>query len=262
MDGFADGSDALPRTSWEQRNYRLDRMDMRALARAYLTYPGVWAYAALLVVLVAATALAPVTAWRAGLSAAAVILLYPVFWYGLHRFVLHGAWLWRHQATAGLWKRIHYDHHREPNDLSVLFGSVGHTVPTVVVLCGPVGWLIGGPDEALGGALVAVATGIAMTLLYEYVHCIQHLGTIPDSAWLRRIKRLHLLHHYHNETGNYGIVSEWPDRLLGSAYGEGRPLRPRSATVRNLGYDEAAARAHPHVAALTPRASFGEDAPA
>ena len=38
-------------------------------------------------------------------------------------YVLHGRYLYRSSWTAALWKRIHYDHHQDPNDLHVLFGS-------------------------------------------------------------------------------------------------------------------------------------------
>ncbi|MBB4659291.1 sterol desaturase family protein [Parvularcula dongshanensis] len=233
---------------WKEQNYLLDKMGLRELNRAYATYPGVWAYAILLVAsLIAGLALGP-SLMGGALSVVAVVLLYPLFWYGLHRFVLHSQFLYRFQKTSALWKRIHYDHHRRPNDLSVLFGSLANTLPTIGILCGVTGALIAGWP----GFFLAVATGLLMTMLYEYVHCIQHLGYLPDSARLQRMKRLHLLHHFHNENGNYGITEFWPDRLLGSFYGEGaaKPL-PRSATVRNLGYTSEVAKRYPWVEQLS-----------
>ncbi|WP_031552698.1 sterol desaturase family protein [Parvularcula oceani] len=232
---------------WKEQNYLLDRMDLKALNRAYATYPGVWVYGAL-VVLCTAAAFAVGTSPLGGIgSVLAVIALYPLFWYGLHRFVLHSRLLYRFEKTSALWKRIHYDHHRRPNDLSVLFGSLVNTLPTIGVLCGVTGYLIAG----WGGCLFAVATGLVMTMVYEYVHCIQHLGYLPDSERLRRMKRLHLLHHFHNEEGNYGITDFWPDRVLGSFYGEGGRQKPRSATVRNLGYTAEVAKRYPWVAQLS-----------
>jgi sterol desaturase/sphingolipid hydroxylase (fatty acid hydroxylase superfamily) len=232
---------------WKEQNYLLDRMDLRALNRAYATYPGVWIYAGLAVLSLAGGLALGTTFLRGLLSVVAVLFLYQFFWYGLHRFVLHSRLLYRFEKTSALWKRIHYDHHRRPNDLSVLFGSLTNTLPTIGVLCGATGYLIGGA----AGALLAVGTGLAMTMAYEYVHCIQHLGYLPESTILARMKRRHLLHHFHNEKGNYGITSYLPDRLLASFYGEGARAWPKSATVRNLGYTDEVARRFPWVARLS-----------
>lgn len=226
-------------------------MGVAELNRAYFTYPGVWAYAVLTVAAVSGALIVgtgtglPAFA-KAAISVLAVVLLYPFFWYGLHRWVLHSRLLYRFERTAALWKRTHYDHHRRPNDLSVLFGSLGNTLPTLAILCGGTGFLIAG----LGGALWAMAAGLVMTMLYEYVHCIQHLGYLPASPRLQRMKRLHLLHHFHNETGNFGITDFAPDKLLGSFYGEGTQ-RPRSPTVRNLGYTAEVAKTYPWVERLS-----------
>ena len=52
---------------------------------------------------------------RAGDPCALVtVVAYPLVWYLLHRFVLHGSFLYRSRWTAALWKRIHFDHHRDP----------------------------------------------------------------------------------------------------------------------------------------------------
>jgi sterol desaturase/sphingolipid hydroxylase (fatty acid hydroxylase superfamily) len=89
--------------------------------------------------------------------------------------------------------------------------------------------------------------------VYEFCHCIHHLNYSPKLRWLQRAKTLHMAHHFHNEAGNYGIISFWPDSLFGTLY-EDAASRTRSATVFNLGYDDAAADRYPWVAALsTPR---------
>lgn len=231
---------------WKEQNYLLDKMGLAELNAAYATYPGVWIYAGLAVASLIGALAVGTTPLRAVGSIVAVILLYQFFWYGLHRFVLHSRLLYRFEQTSALWKRIHYDHHRRPNDLSVLFGSLANTLPTIGILCGVTGFVIGG----VGGMLFAVATGLVMTMTYEYVHCIQHLGYLPRNKVVARMKRLHLLHHFHNETGNFGITAYGPDKLLGSFYGEGKQ-RPRSATVRNLGYTDEVARKYPWVEQLS-----------
>ena len=59
----------------------------------------------------------------------ATVLAYPAAWYAIHRFILHGRFLYRSRLTASLWKRIHFDHHQDPHRMDVLFGSPVTTLP-------------------------------------------------------------------------------------------------------------------------------------
>jgi sterol desaturase/sphingolipid hydroxylase (fatty acid hydroxylase superfamily) len=144
---------------------------------------------------------------------------------------------------AGAWKRIHYDHHQDPNHLEVLFGALYTTLPTLLLVAALPGWLIGG----LGGAATGFAAGLLMTCFYEFAHCIQHLGYKPRNPMLARIKARHMEHHFHDETGNFGITNFAWDRLFRTYYTRNR--RPaKSATIFNLGYTEEVARRYPWVA--------------
>jgi sterol desaturase/sphingolipid hydroxylase (fatty acid hydroxylase superfamily) len=236
---------------WTDRAYHLDRMNLRELTVAYFQYYAIAAYivvalgagwAALMGVVEGRAPLLPVLA-----AVAAAFFLYPVVWYLLHRFILHSRWMWRSPLTAGTWKRIHYDHHSDPNNLKVLFGALYTTLPTVALATMPVGYALAGWT----GALAALATGVVQTCVYEYFHCIQHLGYVPKWGWVRELKKFHMAHHFHNENGNYGITNLWWDKVLGTFY-RGIKDRPRSATVFNLGYDEDVATRYPFVARLTP----------
>jgi sterol desaturase/sphingolipid hydroxylase (fatty acid hydroxylase superfamily) len=231
---------------WSGRSYDLGRMSFRELAVAYSTYYAIDVYALLAVI-------GGTVAWYLGKSwvepaesVAAVILLYPLAWYLIHRFILHSRWMYKFAWTAATWKRIHFDHHQDPHRLDVLFGALWTTLPTIALVTAPVGWVLGG----IAGAAAALCVGLLLTCGYELGHCVQHLNYTPRYALLRRIKRLHLAHHFHNERGNYGIVSFLPDRIFGTYYDDARGA-PKSATVFNLGYDRAAAARYPHVAALT-----------
>ncbi len=73
----------------------------------------------------------------------ATVLAYPIAWYLIHRFVLHSRFLYRSPLTAALWKRIHFDHHQDPHRMDVLFGSPLTTLPTILAILLPLGWLIG-----------------------------------------------------------------------------------------------------------------------
>ena len=89
-----------------------------------------------------------------------------------------------------------------------------------------------------------------MTCFYEFCHCIQHLSFKPKSAYLRRIKKWHLAHHFHYEQANYGITNFGWDRLFGTFYDDPKEV-PRSATVFNLGYTEDVAERYPWVKELS-----------
>jgi sterol desaturase/sphingolipid hydroxylase (fatty acid hydroxylase superfamily) len=231
---------------WQEQDYLLNRMSLRDLVRAYFTYPAIQAYLALSVLCIAALAVVPVAPLPTAVAAVLAVLVYPLVWYLLHRYVLHGKYLYKSKYTAAVWKRIHFDHHQHPNDLSVLFGALYTTLPTIVIVTAPIGFAVAGAS----GALAAVAAGLLTTCFYEFCHCIQHLAYQPKNKTLQRMKKLHMAHHFHNEQGNYGITNFFWDRLFGTVY-ESPGKVARSATVRNLGYVEEEARRYPWVARLT-----------
>ena len=228
------------------RSFDLGRMTLRDLWLAYSSHPAVHLYIVLALaagIYAATNVHAP---WRMLAAMATTVLAYPLAWYLIHRFILHGRWLYRSPLTAALWKRIHFDHHQDPHRMDVLFGSPLNTVPTILVILFPLGWLIGGTSAAAA----AVSIGFVITCIYEFSHCIQHLNFKPRSRLLRRMKELHLVHHFHDETGNFGITSFAVDRMFGTYYDSARS-RPRSRFAFNLGYDANEAARFPWVAKLT-----------
>ncbi|MFC5307047.1 sterol desaturase family protein [Azospirillum picis] len=233
-------------TGWHGRTYDLGRMSARDLVAAYVTYPAIQVYAAIAVIAGAAAALWSVAPGRTMLAALAIVLLYPFVEYGLHRFILHGRFLYRSRWTAALWKRIHFDHHQDPHDLGVLFGSLANTLPLLLVIALPVGFAIDGR----AGAAAALASATTLMCIYELCHCMQHLNVKPKNRLLLRIKQLHLAHHFHDENSNFGITTFLVDKLAGSFEAEPRN-RQRSPTVFNLGYDVEEAKRYPWVAELT-----------
>ncbi|MEA3049932.1 MAG: hypothetical protein QOG84_1768 [Sphingomonadales bacterium] len=244
------------RPSFWRREHHLDKMSLKELVVAYLQYPAIIAYAAAAAAAIAFDALRPAPLAPTLAAVAAATFIYPLVWYLLHRWVLHSRWMWRHRLLASTWKRIHYDHHQDPNHLEVLFGALHTTMPTIAIATLPVGYAIGAllaphhPNAALGAAAIAFATGLITTCFYEFCHCIQHLAYKPKNKWLAEMKRQHMAHHFHDETGNYGITSFVWDRLLGTYYD--RKDRPKkSPTVFNLGYTPEVAEQYPHVAKLS-----------
>jgi len=247
------------RPSFWRREHHLDKMTLKELVSAYVTYPAIIAYAVLAAGAIALFVRRPAPLAPTLVAIAAATLVYPLVWYVLHRWVLHSRWMWRHKMLASTWKRIHYDHHQDPNHLEVLFGALHTTVPTIAVATLPIGWGIGtalaghgahAADAPFGAAMAAFATGLLTTCFYEFCHCIQHLAYKPKNKWLAEMKRQHMAHHFHDENGNYGITSFFWDRLFGTYYD--RPQRPqKSPTVFNLGYTPEVAEKYPHVAKLS-----------
>ena len=109
----------------------------------------------------------PATPLQTLAAAGATVLAYPLVWYALHRWVLHSKWMFKSRLLAPTWKRIHYDHHQDPNHLEVLFGALHTTLPTIAVGHVPIGWAIGG----IGGAAAAFGDGPADHLLLR-VHAL------------------------------------------------------------------------------------------
>jgi sterol desaturase/sphingolipid hydroxylase (fatty acid hydroxylase superfamily) len=221
-------------------------MTLKDLWVAYFQYPAIIGYLVLSAACVAVFAWQPASLLHTLLSVAAVVMSYPLVWYCLHRWVLHSQWMYKVPILASTWKRIHYDHHQDPNHLEVLFGALHTTLPAIAIVTLPVGYAIGG----VGGAAAAFATGLLTTCVYEFVHCIQHLAYKPKSKLIAEMKKRHMAHHFHDERGNYGITSYFWDKALGTFYD--RPERPaKSPTVFNLGYTEEVASQYPWVKTLS-----------
>lgn len=231
---------------WGNKKYHLEDMTFAELVKAYIQYPAIQVYFALAVMGIVYITLQSAWSLAHALIVLLVAFIYPLIWYLLHRYVLHGGYLYKSRSCAGIWKRIHFDHHNDPNNLKVLFGALHTTLPAVALFTLPIGWSLDG----LHGAVIGLSAGVLVTMFYEFCHCIQHLHYTPENAWLQRMKRLHLLHHFRDESGNYGITNFFWDRLFGTFYDK-QDKRRKSPSVFNLGYDEKQAVRYPWVAELT-----------
>lgn len=214
-------------------------------AAIYFSHQATTLYLAVIVILAIASVMLIESWWQLAGSLALVAAIYPLVEFCLHRFVLHSRRLYRMPWTAPLWRRIHYAHHMNPNDLSVLFGAPYTTIPAVLVPTLPIGYLAFG----LPGAVSAACGGFVALIIYEFFHCAAHLPVKFNSAIMQYMRRHHLLHHFHAETGNFGIVTNIVDRVIGTEYESARDVGA-SATVKNLGYDDEETRKYPWVAAL------------
>src|SRR3546814_16574941 len=118
-------------------------MTLRDLVVAYFQYPAIIAYLALAAVAAAVWVYNPAPTVPTIAAIVISILLYPLVWYALHRWVLHSNWMFKVPFLAGTWKRIHYDHHQDPNHLEVLFGALHTTLPTIALATRSAGSRVG-----------------------------------------------------------------------------------------------------------------------
>jgi sterol desaturase/sphingolipid hydroxylase (fatty acid hydroxylase superfamily) len=237
---------AQPKSGIWNRSHYLDRMTFRELVVAYFQYYAIQAYLVLALIASVYAVYNPPSLGAGIVAAVFAVFAYPAIWYALHRWVLHGRWMWKYKLLSPTWKRIHYDHHQDPNHLEILFGALYTTLPPVAAFTLPIGYLIGGP----GAAAVALASGLLTTCFYEFCHCIQHLSYKPKAEWLAKMKARHMAHHFHDETGNFGITNFAVDKVFGTFYE--RADRPnKSPSVFNLGYSEEVAKTYPYVKDLS-----------
>lgn len=150
----------------------------------------------------------PVDRWMPLASIAfAGLLAWTALEYALHRFVLHGV------RPFSDW---HGQHHLRPVALIC--------APTVLTaLLFVVGVFL--PALALFDVWIACAWTLGLLsgyLAYAVTHHATHHWR-ADSAWLKRRKRWHALHHHHTEQpAFYGVTTALWDHLFGST---GQPHR-------------------------------------
>ncbi len=122
--------------------------------------------------------------------------------YVLHRFVLHGLQPFR---------RWHVEHHRRPVALICTPTILSATLIVVLVFL---------PSLLLGDLWRACA--LTFGLLCGYLgyaithHAVHHWRA--DTAWLKKRKRWHALHHHSEQAGCYGVTSSFWDLVFGSTH--------------------------------------------
>jgi 4-hydroxysphinganine ceramide fatty acyl 2-hydroxylase len=185
--------------------------------------------------------LVAVAAAMAGLVALAQLPLRPVlvragmavcFWfafeYFFHRFVLHFLSAERAARYPFLRRGPHWRHHQTPGDLPLAF-TPWWALCLLLVGTFAAGWMGAQAPGAVGATL-----GMSVMLfVYETVHMSAHAPYVPRTAWGAFMRRGHLLHHFHNERGWFGVTHPIFDWALGTwkAVDE----LPRSPTARTLG---------------------------
>src|SRR4051794_17111056 len=129
--------------------------------------------------------------------------------YWLHRLVFH------FEPDKGIGARLHWIihgvHHDHPNDPLRLVMPPSVSVPLAALFFG-LFWLV-----LPAGAAFAVAAGFfAGYLNYDMTHYYVHHRT-PKSALGRKLRELHMRHHFQDHTKGFGVSAPWWDLVFRTA---------------------------------------------
>ncbi|MBA4493114.1 sterol desaturase family protein [Paenactinomyces guangxiensis] len=158
-------------------------------------------------------------------------LLFAISEYLTHRFIFHLKPP-KNQFLLQLLKRLHYDHHEDPNNLKLLFLPLWYTGPQFIAV-GIIAFFITKDISLTVGFLTG---GIAYHLYYEWKHYVAHRPVKPFTSWGRKLKKYHLLHHFKSEHYWYGVTNPAIDHLMGTFKNEKEV--ETSPTVRKLMAEE------------------------
>jgi hypothetical protein len=111
-----------------------------------------------------------------------------------------------------LLKRLHYDHHEDPNHLPLLFLPLWYSGPQFVL----VGWIAYVLTGDAGNTVSFLTGAMSYHLYYEWKHYVAHRPIQPLTPWGKRLKKYHLLHHFKNEHYWFGVTHPAMDHLMGT----------------------------------------------
>ncbi len=147
--------------------------------------------------------------------------------YITHRFLFHLKPP-KNPFALKVLKRLHYDHHTDPNDLHLMFLPIWYSIPQIVGIS-----LIYYLFFSSFVTTIAFASGLmTMLLVYEWKHFVAHQPITPRSSFGKWLKQTHLLHHFKNENYWYGVSNPFIDMLFGTHKDE--KTVKKSKTVRNI----------------------------
>lgn len=127
------------------------------------------------------------------------VLNWSLFEYLLHRFVFH------YEPTSGFGKKMAYlfhgIHHAFPNEADRLVMPPVTSIPLAAAVFGVHYTLAGSKGFPL------FAGFLAGYLYYEFVHYSVHHKKRPSALWKEPQRKNHLLHHFKEPEGRFGVTS-------------------------------------------------------
>ena len=136
-------------------------------------------------------------------------LLWTLAEYWIHRIVFH------FEPENGIGARLHWMihgvHHDHPNDPLRLVMPPSVSVPLALLFC-LLFWVVLGATAA-----PAFGSGfLAGYLIYDMTHYHVHHHT-PRTRAGRRLRELHMRHHFQDDSTGYGVSAPWWDHVFRTA---------------------------------------------
>jgi sterol desaturase/sphingolipid hydroxylase (fatty acid hydroxylase superfamily) len=155
--------------------------------------------------------------WATLVLVASGYVFWTLFEYWLHRLVFH------FEPEAGIGARLHWIihgvHHDHPNDPKRLVMPPSVSVPLALIMFGLFVLVLGTPE-----AYMFMAAFLASYLFYDELHYYLHHGR-PTTWAGRKLRELHMRHHFQDDTIGYGISAPWWDNVFGTSYRDRRKAR-------------------------------------
>ena len=134
--------------------------------------------------------------------------------YWLHRIVFH------FEPEQGIGARLHWIihgvHHDHPNDPKRLVMPPSASIPLALVFYGLFVLALGTPV-----AYAFTAGFLTGYLFYDMTHYHVHHHQ-PRTRIGRRLRELHMRHHFQDDTTSYGVSAPWWDTVFGTSAGRKR----------------------------------------
>ena len=177
-----------------------------------LTRVPVWVVPAIYVpaiVLALALALEGLALWQVAVMTVAGYVVWTLTEYWLHRIVFH------FEPEEGFGRRLHWImhgvHHDHPNDPLRLVMPPSASIPLALLFVGLFQVLL--PTDVAWALTVGFLGGyLAYDMTHYYVHHRRPKGPIG-----RRLRELHMRHHFQDHTRGYGVSAPWWDRVFGTS---------------------------------------------
>jgi dihydroceramide fatty acyl 2-hydroxylase len=133
-------------------------------------------------------------------------LMWTLAEYWIHRVVFH------FEPEAGWGAKLHFlihgVHHEHPNDPLRLVMPPLASIPLAIAFCLAFRWVFGGE------LWMPVAAGfLAGYVIYDEIHYLLH-HYVPSNRIGRRLRELHMRHHFQDDTRGFGISAPYWDRVF------------------------------------------------
>ena len=147
--------------------------------------------------------------WAVVVAVIAGYFVWTLTEYWLHRVVFH------FEPDNPIGRRMHFIihgvHHDHPNDPKRLVMPPGASIPLALLFTGAFVLVVGSPQW-----MPFEAGFLAGYLFYYMTHYYLHHHR-PKSALGRRLRELHMRHHFQDDTTWFGVSAPWWDRVFGTA---------------------------------------------